>query len=61
MIRLKSDQNVKRSNNSLPSGSGKSCKVAVFVEGDEAAAAKEAGADAVGMDDLAEEIKEGCR
>ena len=43
----------------LPAGSGKPCKVAVFVEGDQANAAKEAGADAVGMDDLAEELKKG--
>ena len=54
----KSDQNV-RGATTLPAGSGKPCKVAVFVEGDLAAAAKEAGADAVGMEDLAEEIKKG--
>ena len=42
----KSDQNM-RGATLLPAGSGKPCKVAVFVEGDMAAAAKEAGADAV--------------
>ena len=52
----KSDQNV-RGATTLPAGSGKPCRVAVFVEGDQASAAKEAGADAVGMEDLAEEIK----
>ena len=54
----KSDQNM-RGATILPAGSGKPCKVAVFVEGDEAKSAKEAGADAVGMDDLAEELKTG--
>ena len=52
---VKSDQNV-RSATSLPSGTGKACRVAVFAEGDEAKAAKEAGADVVGMEDLAEEL-----
>ena len=56
---VKSDQNV-RGATSLPSGTGKSCKVAVFAEGDEGKAAKDAGADAVGMDDLAEEFKKGA-
>ena len=41
----KSDQNM-RGATLLPAGSGKPCKVAVFVEGDMAAAAKDAGADA---------------
>ena len=54
----KSDQNV-RGATTLPAGSGKPCKVAVFVEGDQATAAKEAGADEVGMDDLADKIKKG--
>ena len=54
----KSDQNV-RGATTLPAGSGKPCKVAVFVEGDQATEAKDAGADAVGMNDLAEEIKKG--
>ena len=52
----KSEQNM-RGATLLPAGSGKPCKVAVFVEGEMALAAKEAGADAVGMEDLAEEIK----
>jgi len=54
----KSDQNM-RGATILPAGSGKPCKVAVFVEGDEVNLAKEAGADAVGMEDLAEELKKG--
>ena len=54
----KSDQNVRGASN-LPHGNGKSFKVAVFAEGDEAAQAKEAGADIVGMEDLADEIKSG--
>ena len=54
----KSDQNV-RGATTLPAGSGKPCRVAVFVEGDQASAAKDAGADTVGMEDLAEEIKKG--
>jgi len=54
----KSDQNVRGASN-LPHGNGKSFKVAVFAEGDEATQAKEAGADIVGMEDLADEIKSG--
>ncbi|SVC73431.1 uncharacterized protein METZ01_LOCUS326285, partial [marine metagenome] len=54
----KSDQNVGGAT-SLPSGSGKSCNVAVFVEGDLKKKAEEAGADYVGMEDLAERIKKG--
>ena len=54
----KSDQNVRGASN-LPHGNGKSFKVAVFADGDEAAQAKEAGADKVGMEDLVEEIKAG--
>ena len=54
----KSDQNVRGASN-LPHGNGKSFKVAVFAGGDEATQAKEAGADKVGMEDLAEEIKAG--
>ena len=54
----KSDQNVRGASN-LTHGNGKSFKVAVFADGDEATQAKEAGADKVGMEDLAEEIKAG--
>ena len=54
----KSDQNVRGASN-LPHGNGTSFKVAVFADGDEATQAKEAGADKVGMEDLAEEIKAG--
>ncbi len=44
---------------SLPNGSGKTVRVAVFAEGDAARAAKEAGADIVGSDDLVAEIQAG--
>jgi len=54
----KSDQ-VVRGSTVLPNGTGKSVRVAVFTQGANADAAKEAGADIVGMDDLAEEIKKG--
>lgn len=54
----KSDQ-VVRGSTVLPNGSGKTVRVAVFAQGDKADAAKQAGADRVGMDDLAEEIKGG--
>ncbi len=54
----KSDQIV-RGSTVLPNGTGKSVRVAVFAQGDAAEAAKEAGADVVGMDDLAEEVKGG--
>ena len=54
----KSDQTV-RSAISLPAGTGKSCKVAVFSDSEQAKEALEAGADAVGMEDLAEKIKKG--
>ena len=43
----------------LPNGIGKVVRVAVFAQGAAADAAKEAGADRVGMDDLAEEVKAG--
>lgn len=54
----KSDQ-VVRGATTLPYGSGKSVKVAVFAQGAAADSAREAGADIVGMDDLAESIKNG--
>jgi len=54
----KSDQ-VVRGATVLPNGSGKEVRVAVFTDGDNAKAAKAAGADIVGMDDLAEEVKKG--
>ena len=54
----KSDQNV-RGSTVLPHGSGKSVRVAVFAQGAKAEEAKAAGADAVGMDDLAQAMKDG--
>ena len=54
----KSDQAV-RGATVLPNGTGKSVRVAVFTQGANADAATEAGADIVGMDDLAEDIKKG--
>ncbi len=54
----KSDQ-VVRGSTVLPNGTGKTVRVAVFTQGANADAAKEAGADVVGMDDLAETIKGG--
>ncbi|GGO75280.1 50S ribosomal protein L1 [Bowmanella pacifica] len=54
----KSDQNV-RGATVLPHGTGKDVRVAVFTQGANADAAKEAGADIVGMEDLAEQVKKG--
>ncbi len=54
----KSDQNV-RGASLLPNGTGKTVRVAVFTQGPNADAAKEAGADVVGMDDLADQVKKG--
>ena len=54
----KSDQNV-RGATVLPNGTGKTVRVAVFTQGANADAAKEAGADVIGMDDLAAEVKGG--
>ena len=54
----KSDQLV-RGSVVLPAGTGKTVRVAVFAQGDKADAAREAGADIVGMDDLAATIKGG--
>ena len=54
----KSDQ-VVRGSTTLPSGTGKSVKVAVFAQGENAEKAEAAGADVVGFDDLAETIQAG--
>ena len=54
----KSDQNV-RGAVALPSGTGKSVRVAVVCDGPQAEAAKAAGADFVGYEDLVEQIKNG--
>ena len=54
----KSDQNV-RGATVLPNGTGRTVRVAVFTQGANAEAAKAAGADLVGMEDLAEQIKKG--
>ena len=55
---VKTDQAVRGATN-LPHGNGKTYKVAVFAEGNEAKEAKDAGADQVGMEDLAEDMKKG--
>ena len=52
----KSDQ-VVRGSTTLPNGTGKDVRVAVFAQGDNADKAKAAGADIVGFDDLAESIR----
>jgi large subunit ribosomal protein L1 len=54
----KSDQNV-RGATTLPFGTGKTVRIAVFAQGANAEKAKEAGADIVGFDDLAADIKAG--
>lgn len=54
----KSDQ-VVRGSTVLPRGTGKTVRVAVFAQGEQAEAAKQAGADIVGFEDLAESIKGG--
>jgi large subunit ribosomal protein L1 len=53
-----SDENV-RGSAVLPNGTGKSLTIAVFAEGDEAEEAKQAGADLVGMEELADDVKKG--
>lgn len=54
----KSDQTV-RGSSVLPNGTGKTVRVAVFAQGEQAEAAKAAGADIVGFEDLAASVKEG--
>jgi len=54
----KSDQNV-RGSTQLPNGTGKTVRVAVFAQGENAAKALAAGADIVGFEDLGEKIKGG--
>jgi large subunit ribosomal protein L1 len=54
----KSDQTV-RGSIILPRGTGKKVRIAVFAQGDKAAQAKDAGADIVGFEDLANEVKSG--
>jgi len=54
----KSDQNV-RGSMVLPNGTGKTLKVIVFAQSEQVDAAKNAGADEVGFEDLAEKIKSG--
>jgi len=54
----KSDQNV-RGASVLPHGTGKTVRVAVFTQGPNADKAKEAGADVIGMEDLADQVKKG--
>ena len=58
-FRLGIDTRQLRGTVSLPNGSGKTVRVAVFAEGDAARAAEEAGADIVGSDDLVAEIQAG--
>jgi len=54
----KSDQTL-RGASTLPHGTGKAVRVAVFAQGESASLAEAAGADAVGLDELAERIKGG--
>ena len=54
----KSDQLI-RGSIVLPNGTGKTTRVAVFAQGEQAEAAKKAGADIVGFEDLAEDVKKG--
>ena len=54
----KADQNI-RGSISLPNGTGKTVRVAVFADGAKAAEAEAAGADIVGSDDLIEEVQKG--
>ncbi|MES1938508.1 50S ribosomal protein L1 [Salinisphaera hydrothermalis] len=54
----KSDQNV-RGSTVMPNGTGKSVRVAVFTQGDNVEKARAAGADIVGLNDLAEQVQAG--
>ncbi len=54
----KADQNI-RGSIALPHGTGKTVRVAVFAEGEQARAAEEAGADIVGSDDLVAQVQAG--
>ena len=54
----KSDQMI-RGSLVLPNGTGKTLRVAVFAQGPQAEAAKAAGADIVGLEELADEVKKG--
>jgi large subunit ribosomal protein L1 len=54
----KADQMI-RGSVALPNGTGKTIRVAVFAQGEAATAAKEAGADFVGADDLVKEVEKG--
>jgi large subunit ribosomal protein L1 len=54
----KSDQSV-RGATTLPHGTGKTIRIAVFAQGEAADAASQAGADIVGFDDLADKVKAG--
>ena len=54
----KSDQNV-RGTTVMPRGTGKTVRVAVFAEGAQAETARKAGADIIGFQDLADQIKQG--
>jgi large subunit ribosomal protein L1 len=54
----KSDQNV-RGTTVMPRGTGKKVRIAVFAEGEQAEEAKQAGADIVGFQDLADDVKGG--
>jgi large subunit ribosomal protein L1 len=55
----KKSEQVVRGSVVLPRGTGKTVKVAVFADGDQAKEAREAGADYVGMQDLADQIQNG--
>jgi large subunit ribosomal protein L1 len=58
-VNVKKSDQVVRGAVLLPNGTGRSVRVAVFAEGAQADEAKEAGADLVGYEDLAEQIKSG--